>query len=994
MLTRNGWPSSLVATALALITLPVLAHAADEVDYIRHIKPLLATHCYSCHGALKQEANLRLDTTASMLVGGDSGPALKANSAAESALLARARSTDADVRMPPEGKALSDAEIQLLERWISAGAIAPTDEVPQADPMQHWAFQAPQRAPLPAMGSPLSAGDNPIDRFLSVTSARLGTKPLDAALSREILRRVTLDLIGLPPTAEELRSFLNDSSPTAYEKVVDRLLQRPEYGQRWGRHWMDVWRYSDWYGRRAVPDVMNSYPQIWRWRDWIVRSLNADKGYDQMLVEMVAADEILPYDDENIVATGFIVRNWYKWNYETWMKDNVEHTSKAFLALTLNCAQCHDHKFDPISQEDYFRFRAFFEPLELRHARVAGEADPGPFQKYEYAKSYGPIKTGAIRIFDEKLEAQTFMFRGGDARNRIEGRPPVDAGPPRAFTPADFKISSIVLPPESFYPGLKPFVRNDELASRDAELSTAKQLAGDSQRALATSEEKLVQAQLMSAQPLAAASPPAPGQVLAAERAYADARNVHRLAVAAVDVAVAKRHALRCRIAADDATYRQIGDPDELARVAHFAEEQATLESAEHTLLAAEQALLLAERSAADAAADKAEAAKAAVTAALQTQQVARGALDAARAQLAKTETTYTSLSPKYPAHSTGRRAALARWLVADSNPLTARVAVNHMWLRHFGKPLVESVDNFGIQGKYPSHPELLDWLAVELVSSNWSMKAMHKLMVTSAAYRRSSQPGATNHPNFEVDRDNLSYWRYPTRRMEAEVVRDSVLACAGALDRKLDGPEIDVADWIKNPRRSLYFTQHGESQMLFLSTFDGANVCECYRRTSTVLPSQALAMSNSELLIHYGRICAQQLSKNVIADSSSNSEQLATDKSISAHENVKANEQFTQQAFETLLGRPASASELEFSLHFLAEQELLLRQPQTNAATAGAAGESSPSVATAAATPSITAAETANEAAIQPPASDAGQRARENLVMALFNHNDFVTIR
>ncbi len=251
------------------------------------------------------------------------------------------------------------------------------------------------------------------------------------ATKRELIRRVTLDLIGLPPTREETLMFLGDHSADAYERLVDRLLARPEYGERWGRHWMDVWRYSDWYGRRAVPDVMNSYPQIWRWRDWIVRSLNEDKGYDRMLMEMVAADELCPTDDANVVATGFIVRNWYKWNYETWMKDCVEHTGKAFLGLTLNCAHCHDHKFDPITQEDYFRFRAFFEPLELRHDRVRGEADPGPFKKYVYAESYGPIKSGAIRIFDEKLDAQTFMFSGGDARNRIEGKPPVDCGPPR-----------------------------------------------------------------------------------------------------------------------------------------------------------------------------------------------------------------------------------------------------------------------------------------------------------------------------------------------------------------------------------------------------------------------------------------------------------------------------------------------------------------------------------------------------------------------------------
>ncbi len=180
--------------------------------------------------------------------------------------------------------------------------------------------------------------------------------PLDEADKPTLLRRVTLDLLGVPPTAEELHEYESDDAPDAYDRLVDRLLARPEFGERWGRHWMDVWRYSDWYGRRSVPDVMNSYPHIWRWRDWIVRSLNQDLGYDEMVRQMLAADELYPGDDEKVVATGFLVRNWFKWNYESWMKDNVEHTAKAFLGLTMNCAHCHDHKYDPYRKRITFGF--------------------------------------------------------------------------------------------------------------------------------------------------------------------------------------------------------------------------------------------------------------------------------------------------------------------------------------------------------------------------------------------------------------------------------------------------------------------------------------------------------------------------------------------------------------------------------------------------------------------------------------------------------------
>ena len=272
----------------------------------------------------------------------------------------------------------------------------------------------------------------PIDRFLAAKQRELGLTPVGEAPRNILLRRVYLDLIGLPPTRDELHAFLADERPDAYERVVDRLLASPQYGERWGRHWMDVWRYSDWYGRRSVPDVMNSYPH-----DLAVARLDrplAERGQGLRpdgAVEMLAADELWPDDQERCAATGFIVRNWFKWNYDTWMRDQVEHTGKAFLGLTFNCALCHDHKYDPITQEDYFRFRAFFEPLELRHDRVAGQADPGPFMKYVYAKSYGPIAHGMIRVFDEKLDApDVHVPRRRRAELKIEGKPAVPPGVP------------------------------------------------------------------------------------------------------------------------------------------------------------------------------------------------------------------------------------------------------------------------------------------------------------------------------------------------------------------------------------------------------------------------------------------------------------------------------------------------------------------------------------------------------------------------------------
>jgi hypothetical protein len=245
--------------------------------------------------------------------------------AAASLLIERVTAGESD-RMPPEGLPLSGREVAVLRAWIEAGALAPADEVVEEDPLRHWAFVQPVPSPLP---SPRSASwaRSPIDLFVAAEHEKREVEPLPEADPGVLLRRLTFDLSGLPPTREEVHDFRTaasvdaDPSGLAYERAADRLLASPRYGERWGRHWMDVWRYSDWYGRRVVPDVMNSYPHVWRWRDWIVRSLNADLGYDRMVVLMLAADEVEPLDDESVVATGFLVRNWFKWNYNQWMKD-------------------------------------------------------------------------------------------------------------------------------------------------------------------------------------------------------------------------------------------------------------------------------------------------------------------------------------------------------------------------------------------------------------------------------------------------------------------------------------------------------------------------------------------------------------------------------------------------------------------------------------------------------------------------------------------------
>ena len=1186
-------------TAVLLILAAGIPSYADEaaIDYTRDVKPILHERCYSCHGALKQEGGLRLDTGELARKGGDSGAAVVPKDLVVSHLILRISAADESTRMPPEGKPLTAEQISLISRWIESGAEAPADETPEEDPRQHWAYKKPMRPELPIVAGNQSS--NPIDAFIAAQRETRGIVAMPHTDKATLLRRVYLDLIGVPPSAEDLQAFLKDESPQAYENVVDRLLSSPQHGERWGRHWMDVWRYSDWYGRRSVPDVMNSYPMVWRWRDWIVRSINEDKPYDQMIVEMLAADEIMPTDDQNIVATGYLVRSWFKWNYETWKKDLVEHTGKAFLGMTLNCAQCHDHKYDPLTQEEYFHFRAFFEPLELRHDRVPGEADPEMFKKYVYAQSYGPIKSGMVRVFDEYLDAETFMFSKGDSRLKIEGKPPMTPAAPAVLGGDHLQTARMTLPIEAAYPGMKESIRVEERIKRQVALDAAFKELADA-KSLLTAEptelrEELIAAEadlkaarenavrvlteaggnennqvlegtqslvldakvgrralshglpgiddlkdqatvsylvqvvkdghtnlqlgldiaqgatggfvafesgsvktyspggfneivagtydlskgqnrfrvemkldfvqnhfllsvtslgddavIVNAVPAALNGwkPQANGKrglfldcrpgteaiydaleftqpdgarllafdfeapefvdgqdivdaavvagslpwmvtgfcqapatskanssvaldpaVQAAVARLTAARNALRLPTMRIEAAEARLAAaeldlqsLTQRIEADGARYsagllsedRQ-ADPvvNTLIHKACQAEREAAVASAKASVMAAEVAIAVAEANvlAATKGGDQAaiDAASKEKQTAETTRTAATTALNTANGNLAKALGEYTALSPKYPQISSGRRSVLARWIANRENPLTARVAVNHIWLRHFGQAIVETTHDLGRNGSRPTHPELLDWLACELMDSGWSMKNIHRLIVTSETYQLTSMlPQSAGEVATAVvsknstDPDNKTYWRFPASRMQAEVVRDSLLSIAGELDPTMGGHEIDHKEGMTSRRRSLYFAHHGEEKMEFLELFDAANACDCYKRTSSVQPQQALALTNSELTKSLSRSLAKRLWEKASASGE------------------RSSDEFIKQAFLQVLNREPRMAEFQASQEFLRQQTVRLAS-----ATDG-----------------------------QQPDFDATVRSRENLIHALMNHNDFVTIR
>lgn len=1118
-------PSRLLALfVLGSLLLGSPGNAAEPpaVDFTRDVKPILVARCYRCHSSLEQEGALRLDSSAAILKGGDGGSIVVPGKSKESRLIAVV-TKGGDVIMPPEGEPLTTEQIDKLAAWIDAGAHLPNDD--QLSERNHWSFQKPVRPTIPTV--PLVEwSTNPIDALVAAKHVEHQLAPTAEAPKNLLLRRVYLDLIGLPPTPDELQAFANDNSPAAYERVVDRLLASPQYGERWGRHWMDVWRYSDWDGYGN--EIRESQRHIWRWREWIVESLNADKPYDRMVQEMLAADELAPDDVAALRATGYLARSWYKFNRNKWLDDTVEHTGKAFLGVTFNCCRCHDHMYDPLQQREYYSLRAVFEPYEVRTDRVRGQSN---------------IELdGMVRAFDAKAEAETFLFvRGNEKDPRKED--PLSPAVPAIFRKVPFVVESVTLPSAAYYPGLNDFIRNESLADAKTAIekaatehasavqavATAKQLQTDYlAKQTAATENKMAPAepwlvddfakrndalwklgagvwehqagQLQQSDPrdelcglttvqahphnfvarfrlkitggdvyksvglafdvrdaanfqsvYVSAHGPGPhllvraagvdsypesspkttavevGQTyelqvavrdklanvwlngqrvlaysLPAERiadgslmlwtydataefldiavdtlpshfelvdkldgaaaptsaeqfanAIADAEHKQAIAQQGLGVAQAAHLALEARLAADTAHYSHppAGNVKELSLAAGAAERKHAHQQAEFALLQAQQNVIVAKRAlrAGDKATEK--AAQDAETA-LATAQQAKTAAE--MATTVPTE-TYTRITPVYPNTSTGRRLALARWITARDNPLAARMAANQIWMRHLGTPLVSSVFDFGLNGKPASNQPLLDWLAVELMENGWRMKPLHKQIVMSRTYRLAStaSDNAAQTANAKLDPENLYYWRANTRRLEAEIVRDATLHVAGSLDTSLGGPDLDQADGLTSPRRSLYFRATKEKKVEFLSLFDSANPVECYRRSESIAPQQALAMANSTLTLAQSRILARKLSTKLAGAASDQSPAL-----------------FIAAAFQQILCREATESERAACAEFLISQAARFADAK-----------------------SLTLFEAGPQATVA-PADDPQQRARESLVHVLLNHNDFVTIR
>ncbi|HUF63979.1 MAG TPA: PSD1 and planctomycete cytochrome C domain-containing protein [Verrucomicrobiales bacterium] len=882
-------PFSVVFALSALARIPLLA---QDNSYLDSIKPVLRERCYSCHGALEQKAGLRVDTVASLLQGGESGPALEPGHPQSSLILRRVNAADPDLRMPPEGEPLGAETKNALHLWILAGSPAPSHEEADSDAGSHWAFQPPQRPGL----SPgeLAAGANPIDLLLARAGSAAGVRPQPLAPPETQLRRLYLDLVGLPPSREDLHSFLASPHPDRFVRTADRLLASPQHGQRWARHWMDIWRYSDWYG--LDDQLRNSQKHIWRWRDWIVDSLNRDAGYDRMILEMLAADELAPEDSDTLRATGFLARNYYLFNRSTWLDSTIEHTGKAFLGLTIQCAKCHDHKYDPIRQIDYYRFRALFEPHQIRLDAVPGTIN---FDR-----------DGLPRAFDAHPDALTYLHRRGN-ENDPDTSSPIAPGIPAFLETGAFAIHPVALPRNAWAPGTQRVVRQNWLSEAGQAIRTAQ--AGFTITANRFSQEQATPAE---AQSLALAS-------------------ARRLA------AQLQLEALQARIRADDTLFTGATDPhaQSLAANASRAEKRRALAHTEADLLDLAAHLANSDR-AGDHEALREKLRETEKQLAADRQALLQRPADTAsyrplpgsRQALETPEHQFDSYPAVYPRQSTGRRLALARWIVDPKNPLTPRVAANHVWTRCFGQSLVNDPADFGRRSPRPPLHEILDFLAVELLDHHWDLEHLHRLIVNSEAFRRHSSFRDADPQSLARDPDNVLLWRYPARRMEAQVLRDALFYLSGNLDLSLGGPSLDPRQPAPAPRRSLYFKHSRDDQDLFLGLFDDAPIQECYRRTESIVPQQALALANSREAFDAAAAISRRL------------HHLAPSASDAA---------FFTAAFETVLGRAPDSSELAYCADALSS----FRQ-------------------------------------LEGDLTQTGSGPRAQLVHALLNHNDFITIR
>lgn len=930
--------------------LTALASAAP-VDFAREIQPLLASRCYDCHGPAKDKGGLRLNEASHARKGGESGePAIIPGRSADSLLLKRVLTADEEEVMPQKGPRLTAAEVALLRRWIDEGAVWPEN-------LRHWAYEKPQKAPLPAVRE-ASWPLNPIDRFVLAKIESEGLRPSPAADRARWLRRVSLDLIGLPPSPAEVAAFEADAAPGAHERVVDRLLASPHYGERWARPWLDLARYADSHGFQR-----DDLRDLWPYRDWVIRALNADLSFDQFTVWQIAGD-LLPEarerrDLDPLIATGF--HRAAPTNVEAGTDqeegrvnqvfDRVNTTAAVWLGSTLECAQCHDHKYDPFSMRDYYRLFAFFN-------HTAIETDFSTPKSKAALKFTGPYlnlpdpaqeaRRPALEERAKKLDTQIADRTKDSLSGLAEWEAAAAAGLESAPQEHPLEVTAFESLGESNHRVLpdKSVLLTDDAPDRDTYVITVRtKLTGITGFKL----EALTDPSLPGTGPgrgeasrpnfvlntfrVTAAegkSPAAPVKFARATASFSQARfPVENLLKEGSDPqggwainpqfkrphwAVFSTERPLGHAEGTTFTFRleqNFGGGRTIGRLRLSA---ITGDTARETLpaeVAAALRILPAKRTAVQTkrlrdhllAADR-------VLSDLKTQRekvtqdlaATSGPRTLVMQELPQPRPTAIlrrgnfldrgePVDPGTPASlhravtdAPRNRLDLARWLVDRENPLVARVTVNRWWAEFFGRGIVGTPEDFGVKGEPPTHPELLDWLAVEFMEHGWSTKHIHRLIALSATYRQSSR---VTPELLSRDDQNRLLARGPRFRLDAEAIRDNALSAAGLLSPKLGGPPVkpyqppglweskvggdkvsyDVSQGEDGVRRGIYTIWKRTSPYPSFMNFDATARTACtVQRSRTNTPLQALTLLNDPVYVEAAKTLARRVASDLPA--------------------------------------------------------------------------------------------------------------------------------
>ena len=856
---RTRLSAALLCSSLSLCwsigLFPTIARAADaapdKLTYEKDILPIFRAKCIRCHAGVEPKAGLNLTMPSSLLSGGKSGAAIRIRAAEFSLLYEKVTSGE----MPPVGQKLTDDEKGLIRKWINEGAEGVSNAASVGDDAdvsgtEFWSFQPPKRPVVPSVKN-VDRVRNPIDAFVL---RRLEEKQLSMASEADrytLLRRASFDLTGLPPTPQQIEQFVGDTTPGAYNRMIERLLASPRYGERWARHWLDVAGYAE---SAGILNEDRALPLAWRYRDYVINAFNSDKPYDRFLQEQIAGDELTDYwtaeatldelpDDvvEGIVATGYLrtaadpsrpdfktIKNAAAQYFFPTIFDTLQIVCSSTMGLTIQCARCHSHKFDPIPQTDYFRLEAILTPAYRPDDWIPQMNRRLPIatklQKDAAAKHNAEVDAAVRKLKDELTALKT------------------------TFTQRLFDERLAKLPEE-----IREDVKAALAAAADKRSAVQKYLADKFEKTLRPTAKELDEA------------------------------------LAAYDDFKTGTADLTAKVAAEESRRRVF---DEVRALYDAPGEVVT-----NVLLRGDPLVPGPEI-------------KPGVISSLRTPQ----AFD---------------WSERLSEKTSGRRLAFARWLTQPEHPLTARVMVNRIWMHHFGRGLVSTPDDFGVSGAPPSHPELLDWLATEFVRSGWSIKHVHRMILTSSTWQQRSRVTSEHRDaGLAADPDNHLLWRQNLRRLEAEPLRDSVLAVADTLNSRMRGTsqpvarqgdgEVIVAGGSDQNRRSVYVQILRLRPETMLQVFDQPTISiNCTQRSTSTVSTQALTILNSDAMVRAATAFA--------------------DRVLAEQPDVPIN-----HAVLTAFARPATADEQallsghlnELTSHYLAQRASDLReQPDVKAA-------------------------------------------------------------